>query len=94
MLLDSCHLDMPLNIELSVKYRMNSIVVFLNVAMKFLLGHLKITGLQEGTLPSRMFGVGGLFMKYAYVPEGGNEGGKVATPTSFSILDSCDMKSL
>ena len=29
-----------------------------------------------------------------YVPEGRNEGGRVATPTSFSILDSYNMKSL
>ena len=43
----------------------------------------------------RMFGVGGLFMKWiVYVPEGRNEGGRVATPTSFSIFDSYDMKSL
>ena len=48
-----------------------------------------------------MFGPGGLFMKYnAYVPEGRNEGGRVATPTRFSIfdsykaLDSYDMKCL
>ena len=40
-----------------------------------------------------MFGVGGLFMKYnAYVREGRNEGGRVATPTSFSIFDFDDMK--
>ena len=30
----------------------------------------------------------------AYVPEGGNEGEMVAIPISFSIFDSCDMKSL
>jgi hypothetical protein len=30
----------------------------------------------------------------AYVPEGRNERGRVATPTSFSIFDSYDMKSL
>ena len=42
-----------------------------------------------------MFAQGGLFMKQnAYVPEGGNEGGRVATPTSISIFDSYDMKSL
>ena len=35
-----------------------------------------------------MFGVGGLFMeKNVYVPEGGNEGGRDATPTSLSIFD-------
>jgi hypothetical protein len=28
------------------------------------------------------------------VPEGRNEGRRVATPTSFLISDSCDMKSL
>ena len=49
--------------------------------------------LQEGDiLPPIMFGVGGLFM--TYVPEGRNEGGRVATPTSFSMLDFYDMKSL
>ena len=42
-----------------------------------------------------MFGPGGLFMKSnACVPEGRNEGGRVAAPTSFSIFDSYDMKSL
>ena len=35
-----------------------------------------------------MFGPG------AYVPEGRIEGGRVATPTSFLIFDSYDMKSL
>ena len=30
----------------------------------------------------------------ANVPEGRNEGGRVATPTSFLIFDSYDMKSL
>ena len=35
-----------------------------------------------------MFGLRGLFIKYnAYVPEGSNEEGRVATPTSFSIVD-------
>ena len=39
--------------------------------------------------------MGGLFMKCnAYVPEGGNEGGRVATPTTFPIFDIHDMKSL
>ena len=28
----------------------------------------------------------------AYVPEGRNEGGRVATPTNFSIFDCYDMK--
>ena len=38
---------------------------------------------------------GGLFMKSnAYVPEGRNEEGRVAAPTSFSIFDSYEMKSL
>ena len=47
------------------------------------------------TLKSIMFGVDGLFMKYnVYVLEGGNEGGRVATPTSFSIFDSYDKKIL
>ena len=42
-----------------------------------------------------MFGMGGLFMNQnAYVPEDGNEGERVATPTSFSMFDSCDMKGL
>jgi hypothetical protein len=42
-----------------------------------------------------MLAQGGLFMKYyAYVPEGRNGRGRVATPTSFSIFDSYDMKSL
>ena len=42
-----------------------------------------------------MFGVDGLFMKYnVYVLEGGNKGGRVATPTSFSVFDSFDMKTL
>ena len=31
---------------------------------------------------------------YAYVQEGGNEGGRGATPTSISIFDSYDMKTL
>ena len=36
-----------------------------------------------------MFALAGLFMKlYAYVSEGGNEGGRGATPTSISIFDS------
>ena len=40
-----------------------------------------------------MFGMGGLFMKY--VPEGGNERGRRGgTPTSISIFDSYDMKTL
>ena len=42
-----------------------------------------------------MFALGGLFMKYnAYVPEGMNKRGRVATLTSFSIFDFYDMKSL
>ena len=42
-----------------------------------------------------MFGTGSLFMKWnAYVPEGGNEKGRVATPISISIFDSYHMKSL
>ena len=42
-----------------------------------------------------MFGTGSLFMKEnAYVPEGGNGEGRVATPTSISIFDFYDMKSL
>ena len=40
------------------------------------------------TLAVKMFGPG------AYVPEGRIEGGRVATPTSFLIFDSYDMKSL
>ena len=43
----------------------------------------------------KIFAQGGLFMKQnANVPEGGNEGGKVATPTSISIFDSYGMKRL
>ena len=35
------------------------------------------------------------FYEYnAYVPEGGNEGERKATPTSISIFDSYDMKTL
>ena len=42
-----------------------------------------------------MFAQGGLFMEWnAYVPEGGNEEERVATPTSISIFDSYDMKTL
>ena len=42
-----------------------------------------------------MFVQGGLFMKQnAYVPEGRNQKGRVATLTNFSIFDSSDMKSL
>ena len=42
-----------------------------------------------------MFAQGGLFMeKNAYVPEGRNEWGKGVFPTSISIFDSYDMKSL
>ena len=38
--------------------------------------------------PTKMFGVGGLFMKQnAYVLEGGNEGGRKATPTIVFIFD-------
>ena len=47
------------------------------------------------SLAIKMFGLGGLFMKStAYVPEGRNEGGRVATPTSFPIFDYDAMKSL
>ena len=43
----------------------------------------------------KMFAQGGLYMRQnAYVPEGKNQGGRVATPTSFSISASYDMKSL
>ena len=36
-----------------------------------------------------------LFMMYnAYVPEGGNEGGREATPTSFSMFDFYGIKAL
>ena len=35
-----------------------------------------------------------VYEENAYVPEGRNEGGRVATPTNFSIFDSYDMKSL
>ena len=46
------------------------------------------------TLAVKMFGPGDLFMKQnAYVTEGRNEEGRFATPTSFSIYDSYDMKS-
>ena len=42
-----------------------------------------------------MFAQGGLIMEYnAYVPGGGNEIGRGATPTSISIFDSSDMKTL
>ena len=42
-----------------------------------------------------MFAQGGLFINQnAYVPEDGNEEGRVATPTSISIFDICDMKTL
>ena len=42
-----------------------------------------------------MFAQGGLFMEEnGYVPEGRNEEGRVATPTSISIFDSYDMKTL
>ena len=47
------------------------------------------------TLGLKMFGTGGLFMKYnAYVPEGGNEGGRIAIPTSITFFNYYDMKSL
>ena len=50
---------------------------------------------RNRTLAVKMFGLSGLFMKEnANVPEGRNEGGRVATPTSFLIFDSYDMKSL
>ena len=42
-----------------------------------------------------MFGPGGLCYEVKYhVPEDRNEGGRVATPTSFLLFDSYDMKSL
>ena len=53
-----------------------------------------------------MFAQGGLFnfygvkclgmfhTGYTLVPEGGNEGGRVVTPTSISIFDSYDLKTL
>ena len=42
-----------------------------------------------------MFRQFGLFiMLNAYVPEGGNERGRGATPTSISIFDSYDIKTL
>ena len=42
-----------------------------------------------------MFYPGSLFMEWnVYVPEGGNERGRDATPTSISIFDSYDMKTL
>ena len=48
------------------------------------------------TLGTEMFDQGAcLWSKMpSYVPEGGNEGGRGATPTSISILDSFDMKIL
>ena len=47
------------------------------------------------TLAIKMFGTGGLFMmKNAYVPEGRKKRGRVATPTSFSIINSYNIKSL
>ena len=47
------------------------------------------------TLPIKMFGAGGHFMmQNAYVPDGRIEQVRVVTPTSFSIFDSYDMKSL
>ena len=46
-------------------------------------------------LGSEMFAQGGLFMELkAYVPEGGNEGWRAATPTSISIFDSHDILTL
>ena len=48
-------------------------------------------------LGTEIFALAGLFMnKNAYVPEGGNEGGRGATPTptSISIFDSYDMKTM
>ena len=42
-----------------------------------------------------MFGPCGLIMKEnAYVPEGRNERGRIATPISFLIFDFYDLKSL
>ena len=47
------------------------------------------------TLAIKMFGAGGHFMmQNAYVPDGRIEQVRVVTPTSFSIFDSYDMKSL
>ena len=40
----------------------------------------------------RQFGV--IIIQNAYVPEGGIEGGREATPTSISIFASYDMKTL
>ena len=37
----SCHLDRALNLEICVDYRMILVVVFFNVAVKSILGHLQ-----------------------------------------------------
>ena len=37
----SCHLERPLNVEIGVKYEMIFVVVFLNVVVKCILGHLQ-----------------------------------------------------
>ena len=42
-----------------------------------------------------MFGTGYMFMKQnAYVPKGGNEEGRIATPVRITISNSYDTKSL
>ena len=48
------------------------------------------------TLAVTLFGPSGLFMSKmpTYVPEGGNERRRVTTPTSISLIDSYDVKSL
>ena len=47
------------------------------------------------TLGLKMFAQGGLFMRLnAYIPEGGNEGGRGTTPTSILNFDYYDMKTL
>ena len=48
------------------------------------------------TLPVTLFGPSGLFMSKmpTYAPEGGNERRKVTTPTSISLIDSYEVKSL
>ena len=57
--------------------------------------HMRRHNLSSITLAIKLFGLGGLFMKInAYYPEGGNERRRIATPTSISIFDSDDMKSL
>ena len=47
------------------------------------------------TLGTEMFYPGSLFMESnAYIPEGGNERGREATPTSISIFNSFGIKTL